>query len=72
MHPLLNTDIEKISIADRMQLVEMLWDSILANPERLPVTDEQKQALDVRFAKHQLHPEEGSSWEDVKKRLSDL
>ncbi|MEO1404540.1 MAG: addiction module protein [Cyanobacteria bacterium J06635_1] len=70
MQPLLNVDIDQISIAERIQLAEDLWDSILANPEALPVTDMQKQELDHRLEKYRQTPEAGSSWQDVKDRLN--
>lgn len=72
MHPLLKVDIEQISISERMQLVEAIWDSILASPERLPVTNEQKEVLAERLEKHQLKPTEGSSWQVVRDRLGSL
>lgn len=72
MQPLLTVDIEEISIADRMQLVDALWESILASPESLPVTDAQKQLLDKRLEQHQQNPNDGSSWQTVKERLNDL
>ncbi|MEM9151598.1 MAG: addiction module protein [Cyanobacteria bacterium P01_F01_bin.3] len=68
MQPLLNVDIDQVSIAERIQLAEDLWDSILANPEALPVTDMQKQELDHRLEKYHQMPEAGSSWQDVKNR----
>ncbi|MGC1306133.1 MAG: addiction module protein [Phormidesmis sp.] len=72
MQPLLTVEIDQISITERMQLVEALWDSILASPESLPVTDVQKQLLDKRLEQHHRNPNEGSSWQAVKERLNDL
>ena len=72
MHPLLNIEINQIGIAERIQLAEDLWDSILSNPESLPVTDSQKQELDYRMESYRQAPETGSSWQAVKERLSNL
>lgn len=69
MQPLLNIDIERMSIAERIQLVEDLWDSIVAHPETLPVTATQQQALDRRLEKYRQNPEAGSSWQAVKARI---
>ncbi|MBE9064285.1 addiction module protein [cf. Phormidesmis sp. LEGE 11477] len=69
MQPLLTVDIEQISISERIQLAEDLWDSILSNPESLVVTESQKQVLDERLEKHQTPPEDSSSWRAVKARL---
>lgn len=69
MQPLLTVDIEQISVSERIQLAEDLWDSILSNPESLAVTESQKQILDERLEKHQAAPEDASSWQAVKSRL---
>ena len=66
MRSLLTVDIEQISIDERIQLAEELWDSILANPEKLPMTEAQKQELDNRLKNHQQTGTEGLSWEAVK------
>lgn len=72
MQPLLTVDIEQISIAERIQLAEDLWDSILADPESLSVTDVQKQVLDTRLEKHHQEPDTGSTWQSVKNRFDNL
>lgn len=69
MQPFLTVDIEQISITKRIQLAEDLWDSILADPESLSVTDEQKQVLNRRLEKHRQKPDTGSTWQSVKNRL---
>jgi putative addiction module component (TIGR02574 family) len=35
------SETRELSVAERIQLVQDLWDSIAAEPEALPVTDEQ-------------------------------
>lgn len=72
MQPLLTVDIKQISIAERIQLAEDLWDSILADPESLPVTEVQKQVLDTRLEKHYQEPNTGSTWQSVKTRFDNL
>ncbi len=72
MQPLLTVDIAQISVAERIQLAEDLWDSILENPEMLPVTDAQQQELDARLQQYRQKPEAESSWQSVKERLNSL
>lgn len=48
-HPLLKVEILQLSIAERIQLAEDLWDSILEQQNELPLTDAQKQELDRRL-----------------------
>ncbi|MEL6231458.1 MAG: addiction module protein [Cyanobacteria bacterium J06627_3] len=69
MQPLLNVEISQLGIAERIQLAEDLWDSILSSPEALPITDNQKQELNSRLAAYDQDPTAGASWQDVKKRL---
>jgi putative addiction module component (TIGR02574 family) len=69
-HPLLKVDISELSIAERIQLAEDLWDSILEQQVELPLTDTQQQELDRRLEKkYQQAPTAGSTWEEVKQRL---
>ena len=69
LHPLLKFDISEISIAERIQLAEDLWDSILEQQEELPLSQAQQQELERRLENYEKNPTNGSSWEDVKKRL---
>ncbi|PHJ61998.1 addiction module protein [Nostoc linckia z18] len=69
MHPILKVDISELSVSERIQLAEDLWDSILATPDEVPLSDEQKQELDRRLEMHRQDPNRGSSWQSVKQRL---
>jgi putative addiction module component (TIGR02574 family) len=68
-HPLLKVDISQLSVAERIQLAEDLWDSILEQQEQLPLSQAQQQELDQRLESYQKNPANSSSWEEVKKRL---
>jgi putative addiction module component (TIGR02574 family) len=70
LHPLLKFDISELSIAERIQLAEDLWDSILAQQEELPLSQAQQQELDRRLENYKKNPTSGSSWEEVKKCYS--
>jgi putative addiction module component (TIGR02574 family) len=61
----------KLSVAERLELVEAIWDSIAASPEALPMTDAQKRELDSRLAEYQARPESGRTWEEVRDSLDD-
>jgi putative addiction module component (TIGR02574 family) len=69
-HPLLKVDISQLSVAERIQLAEDLWDSILEQQEQLPLSQAQQQELDRRLESYQKNPANSSSWKEVKKRLS--
>jgi putative addiction module component (TIGR02574 family) len=61
--------IMKLSVAERIILVEEIWDSITSELEPLELTEAQRRELDRRLDSYQASPEEGSSWEEVKSRL---
>ncbi|MDZ8035521.1 addiction module protein [Nostoc sp. DedSLP04] len=69
MHPILKVDISELSVSERIQLAEDLWDSILTTPDEVPLNDEQKQELDRRLEMHRQNPNQGSNWQSVKQRL---
>lgn len=64
-------DYHKLSVAERLELVEDLWDSIAqdADLDTLPLSEEDKQLLDERLAEHEKDPDPGSTWDDVKARI---
>ena len=64
-----NIDIQKLSQAERILLAEKLWDSVAANQDQLEVTESQKQLLEERLAAYTASPNEGTSWEEVKKEM---
>ena len=68
-HPLLKVEISQLSIAERIQFAEDLWESILERQDELPLTDAQKQEFDRRLENYQQDPISGSTWEEVKQRL---
>jgi len=61
----------KLSVAERMELIEELWDSITAEREGepWPLTDAQRKDLEQRVRELDEHPERARSWEEVRKRL---
>ena len=61
--------IDQLSVAERVLLVEEIWDSIAGREEDLPLTEAQKLDLQRRIAAYEANPKAGSSWEEVKARL---
>ena len=62
-------EILELSLAERITLIEEIWDSIADSPEDLPVTAAQKAELDPRLAEHRADPTAGRSWEEVRSSL---
>jgi len=65
-------EISKLSVAERIQLVEDIWDTIAAEPESLSLTEAQKQELDRRLEAYYQDPEAGVSWEELKAKIKSL
>jgi putative addiction module component (TIGR02574 family) len=63
------TSIFDLSSAERLQLVEDLWDDLAATPEAVPVHEWQKEELDRRKANLRKNPGSGLTWEEVKRRV---
>jgi putative addiction module component (TIGR02574 family) len=68
-HPLLKFEISQLSVAERIQLAEDLWDSILDKTDEIQLSKARQQELDRRLQQHQQDPNAGSTWETVKERL---
>jgi len=61
--------IRELSVDERIQLVEDIWDSIALAPESLELTEPQRRELDRRLALHAENPNRGSTWAEVRSRL---
>lgn len=62
-------DIAQLSVAERIQLVEDIWDTIAAHPEALRVSEELGMELDRRVENYRQDPNSGSSWSDARARI---
>ena len=69
MTALAKTHILSLSVPERIQLVEDIWDSIVEVPEEVILTEEQKAELDRRLDAYHINPDEGSPWGVVRDRI---
>ena len=58
-----------LSIPERIQLVEDIWDTIATEPEAIELTEEEKRMIDERLEAYHRNPDVGSPWKDVYKRI---
>jgi putative addiction module component (TIGR02574 family) len=58
-----------LSPAEKLQLVEDLWDDLASSPDKVPVHDWQKTELIRRKANLARSPGAGLAWEEVKRRV---
>jgi putative addiction module component (TIGR02574 family) len=59
----------KLSIPERIELVEAIWDTVAADPHAVPLSEDHRAELDRRLADLEANPEAGSPWEEVRARL---
>lgn len=62
-------DILKLSIDERIHLVQTIWDSIATDTEVSEITEEHKKILDERLKAHKNNPDDVVSWGEVKKSV---
>jgi putative addiction module component (TIGR02574 family) len=61
--------LRQLPVAERIMLVQDLWDSIAEHPDELELSEEHKQLLDSRLEAYHQNPQAGSPWEQVKARI---
>ncbi len=66
------SELKKFSTAEKIFILEELWDSISAEQESFGLTREQRDELDRRVADYYSSPDDGCSWEDVKNRIRSM
>ena len=64
-------DYQQLTIAQRLELVEEIWDSIRADADAatLPLSGEERAMLDERLADLEARPHAGAPWSEVRARI---
>jgi putative addiction module component (TIGR02574 family) len=58
-------EIRRLSVDERIRLVELIWDGIAADSEPPPFTDAQRSQIARRIADHERDPSSAIPWEDA-------
>ncbi|MGZ5053032.1 MAG: addiction module protein [Methylobacter sp.] len=69
MNKITAADTLDLSIPERIQLVEDIWDTIIAKASSIELSDEEKKIIDDRLENYRQNPESCSPWEDVYQRI---
>lgn len=69
MTNLARADILNLAVAERIQLVEDIWDSIAQVPEAVQLSDAQKDELERRLTAYHEDPQSASPWAVVRERI---
>jgi putative addiction module component (TIGR02574 family) len=62
-------EVQRLSASEKLIFVSELWNDLEAHPSEVPVSREIIAELDRRMDHFRAHPDEFTTWEDVKKRL---
>ena len=62
----------KLGRAERLQLVEDIWDSLVVEGNPDPVSDSKREELRRRKEQYSQNPASGTAWADVKQRARSL
>ena len=62
-------EILELSVSERIQLAQDIWDSIAMVPESHQLSEDQKAELQKRLKEYRENPNSGISWEDLKSQI---
>jgi putative addiction module component (TIGR02574 family) len=62
-------NIRHLSVAERLQLLEDIWDGILEDEAVPPLSEAQRAEIDRRLEAYDANPDSGRPWSEVRERL---
>ena len=65
----IHLDVDSLTVEERLDLLEQIWESLAARPELLPFTDAQRAELDRRLDDMDREGPVGLSWDEMLARV---
>ncbi len=62
-------EIAQLSLSERIQLVEDIWDTVAAAPDDIGLTEPQREELERRLQAYRQNPQPVTSWREVSQRI---
>lgn len=62
-------EILELPVPERVQLVQAIWDSVSELPDPYPLSEEDREKIDLRLEAYRRNPEATSPWSEVKERI---
>jgi len=62
-------DIDQLTIGERLELIERLWESLRGRPEWVPMSQQEQELIAARRAAHRSNPSAAVLWESVRAEL---
>jgi putative addiction module component (TIGR02574 family) len=69
MNTLLSEQIMPLTVAERLQLIEEIWNSISSNDSEIVLTSAQQQEIDRRLESCSDVKNQGKSWQEIKQKF---
>lgn len=69
MNAALAAEISRLTTAEKLQLVQDLWDEIATSEDQLPIPDWHRRVLEEEDASYRANPFDGAPWPEVQARL---
>lgn len=69
MNSIIEAELRALSPAERILLVEEIWDRIAAEPGNVPISDAHRAELDHRLDALEKTPDPGRPWSEVRDDL---
>ena len=66
----LTKEVRKLSVAEKIELAEALWNEVAAQSEEWPVPEKHKRILDARLADHLKSTESAITFTEFRRRLA--
>ena len=60
---------DELSVAEKLEYVQSLWDLIAASPQDVPVPDWHREVINQRMATRETDPTAGEPWDAVRDAL---
>jgi putative addiction module component (TIGR02574 family) len=62
-------DILKLTVSERLDLIETIWESISDTSAEIPLTEAQRREIDRRLDQYAVSPPRLRTWEEVRARI---
>jgi putative addiction module component (TIGR02574 family) len=69
--PLPPPGFDDLSVEEKLDYVQSLWDRIVAHPDEVPVPGWHREIIEDRLAAHRADPGAARPWDEVREELLD-
>ena len=59
----------ELPAAERVEIAQRIWESVIEHPEAVQLSTAQREELERRWLTFEQTPDEGEPWEDVERSL---